>query len=151
MKKILCGVLVATLISCGSKRHLPGTWTVSGADDPPGSVTTMTFAEPDKLSMTFDMPISAAGLTAQVHADATGTYVMDGDSLALHFVDAKMTAKGLNPAQTAAFEAGVQQQKTKFLEGLNANSKGRVVWKDNDHFVGSGSKAADKNFVRIKR
>ncbi len=138
------------LIGCGSGRHLAGTWTVSGADDPPGSTTTMTFANPNKLTMTFDMPISANGLTAQVHADAWGTYVLDTDSLALHFVDAQMTAKGLNPAQQAAFEARVQQQKAAFLKGLNAGSKGRIVWTDNDHFVGSGSKAADKNFVRIK-
>lgn len=101
--------------------------------------------------MTFDMPITANGLTAQAHADASGTYAMDADSLALHFVDAKMTAKGLNPAQTAAFEAGVQRQKDAFLKGLDAQSKGRVVWTDDDHFVGSGSQAADKNFVRVKR
>ena len=149
VKRTSLAVIAVILAGCGSGHSLAGKWTNSAADWP-GAIFNVTFTEPDKMSSTLDIPEEVQAMKFSVHGDLTGTYKLEGDTITLHFDDAKISETGLPAAAQAIFDAKIKDSTDQMKAQMNSQASGKITWTDNDHFSVTGSQNKPQTFTRVK-
>ena len=145
MKRLTIGLVLVALLLAGCKgKSIEGKWTATGAGDNAKHSMNVEFTAPDKVTMV--MEISGVGGSGKLNI--TGTYKLDGDTLAINSTDITLDATG---PQAAATKKQFEQMKPMMLKDLNDSASGKVVWTDNDKFTFTAGKKPDvTTFTRVK-
>ena len=153
MKTLLPIVLLVSLFvaGCSSGRSLEGKWNATPGSMPKGSTVTAEFSGGNGLKMAMEMPQDmGGGQEVKLHADITGTYTLEGDTIKLVADDVKMSGSGFPAEIKAAFDASMKDMSAKLKEQINQEGSTKFAWVDDNTFTITGKAGKPETFTRAK-
>lgn len=128
--------LFLVVAACGPKNSLLGTWSASNMPGaPPGSVAKITYREPDKLSINFEIRQDGGGVKFTMFMAVSGTYKVSGNRI-VHKVDTlDFKIEGLDEPTTKRVLQALEPKRQEMLADMNREPDQTFEWKSSDELV----------------